>query len=77
MIRSWENSFKANFNVGDCSFSVSWEAGGGGGSYKLFLDIKKEGHPQKILQIPPAPVPPPPPPHPIKNERSLNDQSPG
>ena len=66
MIRSWENSFKANFNVGDCSFSVSWE-----GVISIILGYYKGGPPPKnfmmimghhILQIPPAPFPPPPPP---------------
>ena len=76
MNRSWGNSLFSN--VGDRSFLVSC---GWGGIISIILGYYKRGSPLKILwwrwgfiiffkshrRSPP--------PHPIKNERSLNDQS--
>ena len=70
MIRSWENSFKANFNVGDCSFSVSWE--GAGGHLNYFGILQRRATPKKFYDDngssyssnPTGALPPrPPPPH--------------
>ena len=65
MNRSWENSFKANFNVGDRSFLVRWR-----GDHLNYFGILKEGAtPKKFYDedggssYSSNPTAPPPPPH--------------